>query len=808
MKTIARALATLLCLQTFCLPLQQTRAVTPQQADGRGVVADEVPDSDAFYRAATRPRPARDYTRRINELVARMTLEEKVGQMTQLEIGMVTTGSDQTIRIDPAKLEKAIGKYGVGSILNVKDQALTVDAWHEIIRQIQEAAGRTRLRIPVIYGIDSIHGANYVQGSTLFPQEIGMAATWNPALMQRAEELAAAETRAAGIPWSFSPVLDIGRQPLWPRFYETFGEDPYLASVMGAAFVRGLEGEDVSSNKSVAASLKHYMGYSFPLNGRDRTPAWIPENYLREYFLPSFAAAVKAGARTVMVNSAEINGVPGHVNRHILTDILRGELGFKGFVVSDWEDIKKLVTQWKVAADEREATRMSVMAGIDMSMVPSDYSFADILVQLVKDGAVPTSRIDEAVRRILRVKFELGLFDNPGPDASLKTVVGRNASRDVAIQAARESLILLKNDGNLLPLSRERKVLVTGPTADSLVSLNNGWTYVWQGSEESLYPKDRPTILRALEAKLGRNLSYEPGTRIVRPAGSPSNSTPTDVNEEVDIATAARAAREADVVVLCLGEGSYTETPGNVTDLNLPDAQLRLAEAIYAAGKPVVLVLVEGRPRIINRLADRSQAILLALNPGNEGGVAAADVLFGDYNPSGRLPFTYPRTPNGLVTYDHKLFETEATSFGNMAFNPQFEFGHGLSYTTYAYSDLKVSPESVPMSGAVGVSVTVRNTGRRAGKETVILYVRDVVASLAPPGKRVRRFAKVYLEPGQSRALTFTLRPEDLSFVGADNRPTVEAGDFDVMVGGLAGRFTLQAGAAPARGRTQRPPRR
>jgi beta-glucosidase len=773
------------------------------------VVGADIGDSDAFFQTAVRQRPARDYTRRIDALVARMTLEEKVGQMTQLQIGMVTTGANQTIRIDPAKLEKAIVKYGVGSILNVQDQALSVDAWHDIIRQIQEASQRTRLKVPVIYGIDSIHGANYVQGSTLFPQEIGMAATWNPALMQRAQELAAAETRAAGIPWSFSPVLDIGRQPLWPRFWETFGEDPYLATVMGVAFVRGLEGDDVSSPVHVAASLKHYMGYSFPLNGRDRTPAWIPENYLREYFLPTFAAAVKAGARTVMVNSAEINGTPGHVNRHILTDILRGELGFKGFVVSDWEDIKKLVTQWKVAADEKEATRLSIMAGIDMSMVPSDYSFADNLVALVKEGGVPMSRIDEAVRRILRVKFELGLFDNGGmPDPALKSNFGQNSSRDVALQAARESLTLLKNDRALLPLAKNRKVLVTGPTANSLVSLNNGWTYVWQGSDESLYPKDRPTILQALEGKLGKNLTYEPGTRITRPADSPANSTPTDLNEEVDIAAAVRAAREADVVVVCLGEGSYTETPGNITDLNLPDVQLRLAEAIEATGKPVVLVLVEGRPRVINRIVDKAQAILMAYNPGNEGGVAVADVLLGDYNPSGRLPFTYPRTANGLVNYDHKLFETEATSFGNMAFNPQFEFGHGLSYTTYAYSDLRLGQKSLPLHGTESVSVTVKNTGARAGKETVILYVRDVVASLTPPGKRVRRFAKVYLEPGQSRTLNFTLRPEDLSFIGADNRPTVEPGDFEVMVGDLNDTFTLQAGQVRPQGRTQRPARR
>ncbi|PYS92343.1 MAG: beta-glucosidase [Acidobacteria bacterium] len=773
--------------------------------DDRGPVTDDVVDSDAFFQTALHAsKPARDNTRRIEALLARMTLAEKVGQMTQLEIGMISTGRDQTIQIDPAKLEKAVVQYGVGSILNVKDQALPVEKWHEIIGQIQRASQRTRLRIPVIYGIDSIHGANYVQGATLFPQEIGMAATWNPLLMQRAAEISGAETRAAGIPWSFSPVLDIGRQPLWPRFWETFGEDPYLAKVMGVAFVRGMEGDDVSASTHVATSLKHYMGYSFPLDGRDRTPAWIPENYLREYFLPTFAAAVHAGARTIMVNSAEINGTPGHVNRHVLTDILRGELGFQGFVVSDWEDIKKLVTQWKVAADEREATRMAVMAGIDMSMVPSDYSFADHLIALVKEGKVPMARIDEAVRRILRVKFELGLFENALPNPALKASIGTNAARAVSLQAARESLTLLKNTNGLLPLARDRKVLVTGPTANSLVSLNNGWTYVWQGSEESLYPKDRPTILQAIEAQVGKRLRYEPGTRITRPPGSSSNNTPTDVNEEVDIAAAVRAARDADVVVLCLGEGSYAETPGNITDLTLPAPQLKLAEAIEATGKPVVLVLVEGRPRIINAIADGAQAILLAYNPSNEGGIAVADVLFGDYNPSGRLPFTYPRTPNGLLTYDHKLFETEETSFGNSAFNPQFEFGQGLSYTTFAYSNLQVSPKTVPMNGQVSVSVTVANTGQRAGKDAVLLYVRDVAASITPAGKRIKRFAKIYLEPGQSRTLTFMLRSDDLSFIGADNRATVEPGDFDVLVGNLSDRFTLQAASA----RTQRPARR
>src|ERR1041385_5388813 len=369
---------------------------------------NDLPDSDEFFQRTTRRTPDRDYTQKIEDLLKRMTLEEKVGQMTQLAIGMVVTGRDQDVKIDPVKLDKAIVKYGVGSILNVSDQALTVDKWHEIIAKIQEAAKKTRLGIPVIYGIDSIHGANFIQGATLFPQEIGMAATWNPELMKRASEITAMETRAAGIPWSFSPVLDIGRNPLWPRFWETFGEDPYLAKVMGVAFVRGLEGNDVASQQQVAASLKHYMGYSFPLTGRDRTPAWIPENYLREYFLPTFEAAVKAGARTVMVNSAEINGVPGHINHHVLTDILRNELGFKGLVVSDWQDIKKLVNIWRIAPNDKEATRLAVLAGIDMSMVPDDLSFADHLIALVKEGAVPQSRIDEAVRRILWVKFELG----------------------------------------------------------------------------------------------------------------------------------------------------------------------------------------------------------------------------------------------------------------------------------------------------------------------------------------------------------------------------------------------------------------
>ena len=770
---------------SLCFLLQAPLAIKAQT---------DVTDSDEFFQRNMRTGPERDYTQRIEELLKRMTLEEKVGQMTQFQIGMVTDGNDQNIKISPAKLEKAIVKYGVGSILNVADQALTIDHWHDFIRQIQEAATKkTRLGIPVIYGIDSIHGANYVQGATLFPQEIGMAATFNPELMKRAAEITAIETRAAGIPWSFSPVLDLGRNPLWPRFWETFGEDPYLAKVMGLAFVRGLEGTDVSSDAAVASSLKHYMGYSFPLTGRDRTPAWIPENYLREYFLPPFDVALKAGARTVMINSGEINGVPGHVNRQILTDILRNELGFKGFVVSDWEDIKKLVNIWRIAATEKEATRQAVMAGIDMSMVPSDYSFADHLIELVKEGAVPQSRIDEAVRRILRVKFELGLFEKPGPDVALKSKFALPEYRQVSLEAARESMTLLKNANNILPLAKTTKVLVTGPTSDSLISLNNGWTYVWQGSEESLYPKDRHTIRRAIEAKVGAsNVTFVQGTRIFRTPGTTSNNNPTDKEEEVDIAAAVRAAQNVDVIVLALGEGSYCETPGNITDLTIGEPQIKLTEALKATGKPIVMVLVEGRPRIINRLVDSASAILMAYNPSNEGGTAIADVLFGDANPSGKLPFTYPRTPNGLINYDHKPFETENTAFGNMAFKPQFEFGEGLSYTTFAYSDLRLGKPSVSASEELPVSVTVTNTGKRAGKEAVLVYVSDLVASIAPPNRRLRRFAKISLEPGQKRTLTFKLRRDDLSFIGADNKPTVEPGEFNVTVGGLTQKFSLK----------------
>ena len=786
MKTKALILSLAFLFNTFCLPVQQSFAQSNS----------DFPDSQAYFEKTTRRPKLKDYSREVETLLKKMTVEEKVGQMTQLEVGQITSGSDSNIQIDPAKLQKAIVDYKVGSILNVNGHALPVDKWWEIIGAIQDASMKTRLKIPNIYGIDSIHGANYVKGATLYPQEIGMAATWNPVLMQKAAEYTAMETRAAAIPWSFSPVLDVGRQPLWARFWETFGEDTYLVKVMGAAFVRGLEGNDISSNNHVASSLKHYVGYSFPLSGRDRTSAWIPENYMREYFLPPFKAAVDAGARTVMVNSAEVNGVPGHINKHLLTDVLKNEFKFDGFIVSDWQDIQKLVTQWKVAKDEKEATMMAINAGIDMSMVPYDYGFSDNLIALVKEKKVPMTRIDDAVRRILRVKYELGLFENPMPNPSVKNNFGKPEYAQASLDAARESLVLLKNDKNILPLAKNKKVLVTGPTADSLISLNNGWTWVWQGSEKSLYPTDKMTIQQAIREKVGeKNFEFVQGTELIQPPGIPANAvntTPTMFDREVNVKKAVDEAKDADVVVLCLGEGSYTETPGNLTDLTLSETQLNFAEQIIATGKPVILVMVEGRPRIISRIADKVSGILLALNPSNEGGRAVSDVLYGEYNPNGKLPFTYPRSTNNHLNYDYKLFEVEETSFGNVATNPQFLFGHGLSYTTFEYSDLKLDKQTIPMNGAVNVSFKVTNTGRIAGKETAILYVRDEVATVSPAGKRVKRFAKISLTPGQSKTLSFTLNKDDMSFIGMNNKPMIEAGDFTVMVGNLKETFTLR----------------
>jgi beta-glucosidase len=751
-----------------------TVVAVPSGADD---VTSRLVDSQTFLLRNMTPAgpPASASAATAEKLLGQMTLKEKIGQMTQLEIGMVTDGQGQSIRINADKLHKAVGEYGVGSILNVNDEALSEQKWHEIIGAIQGEAKKSRLRIPVLYGIDTIHGPNYIAGSTLFPQPLAMAATWNPELLLRGSQIAAAETRKAGIPWSFSPVLDAGRQPLWSRLWETFGEDTYLATVMGVATVRGYEGSDLSSPVSVSASLKHYIGYSYPTTGGDRSPALIPENTLREYFLPAFAAAVKAGAHTVMVNSSEVNGIPGHANGYLLKDVLRGELGLQGLVVSDWMDIKKLVGVHHIAANEKEATRIAVLAGIDMSMVPSDYSFSNLLLELVQEGKVPASRIDEAVRRILIVKYQLGLFDDPLRGIASKTAIGSPESRQVSLEAARESITLLKNENHTLPLAKTAHVLVTGPDADSLIPLNNGWSYTWQGDRASMYPKDRSTILKSIQEKVGAaNVTYVPGTTY---------------NQEVDIAKAADAASKADAVVICIGEWAYAETPGNISDLTLPDAQLYLALRIMETKKPVILVLTEGRPRIISRIADPAKAIVMAYNPGNEGGQAIADILFGDVNPSGKLPITYPRSTNRLFTYDHKVFEGEDWGEGKAMSAPQFEFGSGLSYTNFSYSDLHVAPATASESHSVRVDVTVKNSGGRVGKEVVQLYLNERFASVTPPLKRLKRFAKVLLQPGESRQVSFDLTSDDLSFIGADNKRVVEPGVFDVRIANLQQSF-------------------
>jgi beta-glucosidase len=712
---------------------------------------------------------------KVRRLVSEMTLEEKVGQMTQLTLEQFSKEEIRgTLILDPKKLRDGIVGHSLGSILNCGGQARTVQNWQEMITQMQDLATKeTRLGIPIIYGIDTIHGANYVLGATIFPQNIAMAATRNTELMQEVGVIAALETRAAGIPWNFAPVLGLARQPMWPRVFETFGEDPYVASMMGAAYIRGQQGDDMSTAVKVAVCMKHYLGYSLPWSGNDRTPAYIPDRQLREYFVKPFAAAVKAGAVTCMANSSEINGIPVHSSPFYLTDLLRGELGFKGFVVSDWADIENLYTREMVAKDRREAVKMAVMAGIDMSMVPNDYSFYDTLIELVRDGEVPMTRIDEAVSRILRVKYMLGLFEKPYPNENLVRRVATYASREVNLQAAQEAMTLLKNDDKTLPLAKGRKVLVTGPCANRLSVLNGGWTITWQGDREGLYPQEKDTILEAIQTKLGHeNVSYVEAVTF---------------DKEIDIAGAVDAAQKADDIVACIGEPTYCETPGNIVDLTMTEPQLKLVKALAGTGKPIVLVLVEGRPRVIRTIVDDARAVLMAYLPGMEGGQAVADVLFGDANPSGKLPFTYPKYAAGFTWYDHKPSEEK----GGNKYDPQWPFGYGLSYTTFAYRGLAVSRSEITPNEPLEVTVEVVNTGDRPGKETVELYVSDLVASVTPPVKSLKRFQKVALQPKQVETLRFELTPDDLAFIGRDNKPVVEPGDFKALIGELSVNFAV-----------------
>ncbi len=712
--------------------------------------------------------------KKVHELLSRMTLEEKIGQMTQLTLeSFARSDQNGVLVLDEAKLRQGIVDHHIGSILNCGGQARTVANWQAILTQIQDLATKdTRLGIPILYGIDSIHGANYVLGATLFPQDIAMAATGNVELMEKNGKITALETRAAGIPWNFGPVLDVGRHPMWPRLYETFGEDPYIASTMGAAYIRGLQGEDLTRGTQVAACMKHYLGYGFPFSGKDRTPAFIPERQLRQIFLKPFAVAVEAGAITCMVNSSQINGVPVHTDKHLLTDVLRGELHFQGLIVSDWNDIENLYTREKVAADRREAVKMAVMAGVDMSMVPYDYSFYDTLLELVQDGEVPLKRIDEAVSNILRVKFALGLFDRCYPVKSLAYEVGNDAARQVNLDAARQALTLLKNQDQVLPLPRTGKVLVTGPCADRRSVLNGGWTLTWQGDREELYPQNKPTIVQAIRSRIGdANVVYTEGVGF---------------DKEINVADAVAAARNVDTIVACIGEAPYCEVVGNIDDLTMSAPQLKLVRELAATGKPVVLVLVEGRPRVIRTIVDDVKGILMAYLPGMEGGQAVADVLFGDTNPSGKLPFTYPKFSGSFTTYDHVYSEDTPSKA-----DPRWPFGYGLSYASFEYRALTIDKTEMVRDEKAIVTVDVVNTGDRVGQEIVQLYISDVVASVTPPVKVLKRFQKITVAPQQKQTVRFELDWDDFEFIGRDNKPVVEPGQFKISVGELSVGLTV-----------------
>ncbi len=707
----------------------------------------------------------------VQDLLASMTLEEKIGQMTQIDFSVIAGQGDKLI--DQAKLLDAILTHHVGSILNTpNNKAQSVEDWRKIIHTINTVSEKSRLKIPVLYGIDAIHGASYTKNATLFPQAINMAATFNPELSVKEGEITAQEIRVSGLQWNFSPVMDIGRQPLWPRLWETYGEDVHLASVLGSAYIKGYQGDDISAPNKGLTCLKHYVGYSVPNNGKDRTPAWISERMLREYFLPSFEAGIKAGSPTVMVNSGEVDGIPGHANYHYLTTILRGELGFKGFAVSDWEDIKRLYVRDKLASSPKEAVKIAVMAGVDMSMVPFDYSFYDLLIELVKKGEVPMARIDEAVSRILTVKDQAGLFKASSLLLSAELSFATQESTDTNLQAARESIVLAKNDQHMLPLKKDAKVLVTGPTANLLSVLNGGWTLSWQGDNDSLQPKDKLTVYGALQKKSTSKVTYVGGTHF---------------NDKIDIRKAVEAAKDQDVIVLCLGEKPYTETMGNIPSLNIDQSQVELANALFATGKPVVLVTLGGRPRIITEQADKASAVLLGFLPGMEGGVAIADIIYGDYNPNGKLPISYPRNTNDIVLYDHKPIE----NFDTNSYNPLYPFGHGLSYSQFETSGLKTDKQQYKMGEAINLSVKVANTGSIKGKETVLVYINDMAATVTRPNRQLKAFKKVELSPKQIENLSFTLVPDDLSFIGVDLERVVEPGDFKIMVGSETVQFTV-----------------
>lgn len=719
---------------------------------------------------------------RVDSVLKMMTLEEKVGQMVQLTASTVCVpGSPE---LDMAKIETIFGDYKVGSILNTfADTARSREFTASNIRRLQEKSLEL-IGIPTLYGMDMIHGASYLTDATLFPQEINIAATFNPEHARIMGEVTAYETRAAMIPWIFSPVMDLGRDARWSRHWESWGEDPYLSAVMSEAETRAAQGPDPNciDLNHVAVSIKHYLAYGVPFTGKDRTPAYVPIQDLREKYFRPFKDCLQAGALTLMVNSASINGIPNHANKELLTGWVKEELGWDGMIVTDWADIANLFVRDHVATDMKEAVALGVNAGIDMIMEPNNPECCVWLKELAEEGRIPMERIDDAVRRVLRLKFRLGLFDHPTWDVSGYDQFGCKEFQDASYRAAVESQVLLKNEDRLLPLEYGTRILVTGPNAHSMRTLNGGWTYTWQGNGD-LFAGDCNTIYEAIARKFGeRNVIYEPGVTY-----APWPDWQAENPPRIDRAVA--AAYRAQVIIACVGENSYCETPGNLNDLNLSQNQKDLVKALANTGKPIVLVLNEGRPRIIGDIEPLARAIVDVLLPGNYGGDALAALLSGEENFSGKLPFTYPKHVNALHTYDYKVQEHREMMEGEYNYDAimdvQWPFGFGLSYTTFEYSDFKVKgSDSFAAGDSLRFEVTVRNTGFGAGKEAVLLYSSDLVASLIPDVKRLRAFTKVSLQPGESRTVSFCVPAHELAFVGADGKWRLEEGAFRMSCGG------------------------
>ena len=719
----------------------------------------------------------------VEQTLKKLTLEEKIGQMMELVTDLFGANDKNGVfYIDEHKTDSILSRYKIGSILNAPNTcAPTAKQWEKYIAQIQKISMK-RIGIPCVFGLDQNHGSTYTQGGTLFPQNINVAATFNREIARRSAEATAYETRAVSVPWTYSPTVDLGRDARWPRIWENFGEDCYLSSEMGKAMVYGFQGEDPNNidQYHIATSMKHFMGYGVPWTGKDRTPAYISPADLREKHFAPFLAGLQAGALTVMVNSASVNGMPMHANKDILTGWLKEETGWDGVLITDWADINNLYTREMVAKDKKDALRIAINAGIDMIMEPYSCDACGYLVELVKEGKIPMSRIDDACRRVLRMKYRLDLFKNPTQKLKNYPKFGGEEFAKLALEGATESMVLLKNEGNILPLQHGKKILLTGPNANQMRCLDGGWSYTWQGHRADEFAGKYNTIYEAFCNEYGKE-------NVILNQGVTYNEKGKYWEEnEPQIQEAVAAAKDADVIVACIGENSYTETPGNLTDLWLSENQRNLVKALAQTGKPVILVLNEGRPRLIADIEPLAQGIIDILIPGNMGGDALANLVSGKSNFSGKMPYTYPKEINSLANYDFKKSEEVGTMEGAYDYNAkitqQWGFGYGLSYTSYKYSNLKVSQSDFRHGDIIKVSVDVKNTGKVAGKESVLLFSSDLIASVVPDGRRLRAFDKVELQPGETKTVTFELKADDLAFVGWNGKWRLEEGDFKLMI--------------------------